>query len=211
LPDDLQGTEGIYMRTPALLAVAFAAYALTGCARFAEQAAVKNATTCAQEVNATPEAQLVFARLWAGNTSDTAAKLSDPKPLTPRERDALVVVHNKIQPCRQIVITSDNNYAAWETPYWQEYFQRSDEIFYKLASGDLPVGIANKLQIESTGKFQVDVSRGHADAVRVEEVQRQQAAQALLQASAQIAASQPRTTTTNCNWFGNTLNCTSTR
>jgi hypothetical protein len=26
---------------------------------------------------------------------------------------------------------------AWETPYWEEYFQRSDAIFYKLASGEI--------------------------------------------------------------------------
>jgi hypothetical protein len=71
------------------------------------------------------------------------------------------------------------------------------------------VGLANKLAIESNGKFQVDVSRGHADAVRIEEAQRQRAAEALLQASSQIAASQPRMTTTNCMWMGNMLNCTS--
>ena len=83
------------------------------------------------------------------------------------------------------------------------------QFFYRLASGELPVGIANKLAIESNGKFQIDASRGHADAVRVEEAQRQRAAEAMMQAGAQIAASQPKMTTTNCTWLGNTLNCTS--
>jgi hypothetical protein len=75
------------------------------------------------------------------------------------------------------------------------------------------VGVANKLVIESNGKFQADVSQGHAEAVRFEEIQRQQAAQAMLQASAVMAAAQPRPTmtTTNCNWLGNQLNCTSLR
>jgi hypothetical protein len=67
------------------------------------------------------------------------------------------------------------------------------------------------MAIESQGKFQADVSRGHADAVQVAEVQRQQAAEAMMRAGAQLAASQPRMTTTNCSWFGNTLNCTSMR
>jgi hypothetical protein len=60
---------------------------------------------------------------------------------------------------RQIILAHDNAYAAWETPYWQDYFQRSDQIFYKLASGEISVGLANKLAIESNGKFQTDVWR----------------------------------------------------
>jgi hypothetical protein len=128
------------------------------------------------------------------------------------EQDALVKVHNKVQACRQTIIAHDNQYAAWETRYWQDLFQRGDEIFYKLASGKITVGLANKLTIESVGKFNADVSRGDADAVRVEEAQRQQAAEAMLQAGSQIIASQQRqVTTTNCSWLGNNLNCTSVR
>jgi hypothetical protein len=113
-----------------------------------------------------------------------------------------------------MVIAHDNRYAAWETPYWQEFFQRADAIFYKLVSGEISVGLANKLTIESIGKFQVDVSKGHANAVRVEEAQRQRAAEAMLQSSAQVLAAQSQQrqmTTTNCSWLGNTLNCTSMR
>jgi hypothetical protein len=153
---------------------------------------------------------MVYARLWAFDDSDTAVKLSDPAPLTAGERDALVQVHNRRVQCRQIIITHDNRFAAWETPYWEETYQRSDAIFYKLASGEIPVGLANKLSIESRGKFQVDVSKGHANAVRLEEVQRQRAAEAMLQASTQFASqSQPHMTTTNCMWVGNSLNCMS--
>jgi hypothetical protein len=154
---------------------------------------------------------MVSARLWRGDGTDTAAKLSDRKPLTPAERDALVRAHNKAVQCRQIVISHDNQYAVWETPIYQEFFERSDQIFYKLASGEISAGLANKLYIESTGKLQVDLSKGHADAVRADEIRQQQAAEALLQASAQMAAAQPRMTTTNCTWFGNTLNCMSTQ
>jgi hypothetical protein len=48
----------------------------------------------------------------------------------------------------------DNQYASWEAPYWQAFFQRADQIFYKLASGEMPVGVANKLNIESNDQLQ---------------------------------------------------------
>lgn len=198
-------------------AVLAAGLSLAGCARIVGQLdaqnAAKNSKTCIEGVWATPEGQLLSGRLWRFNEMDTASKLSDPNPLTKREQDALVVVHNQLQPCKQIILTHDNSFAAWETPYWQEYFQRNDELFYKLASGEISVGLANKLAIESKGKFQTDVSRGHAQAVAVDEAQRQRASEAMLQAGAQMLAaqSQNRVTTTNCSWMGNTLNCTSMR
>jgi hypothetical protein len=85
------------------------------------------------------------------------------------------------------------------TTYWLDYFQRSDAIFNKLASRELPVGLANKLTIESNGKFQADVSRGHANAVPVDEAQQQQSAEALMQSSAQITTSQPQSRLTATN------------
>jgi hypothetical protein len=108
-----------------------------------------------------------------------------------------------------MIISDDSRSAAWERPYWLDYFQRSDAIFNKLASRELPVGLANKLTIESNGKFQADVSRGHANAVPVDEAQQQQSAEALMQSSAQITTSQPhsRLTATNCRWVANTLSC----
>ncbi len=197
-------------------AIVVAVHSLSGCAqivgRMAAVDAVDKAKACVAAYKATPEYQMIAKRIWQFDDTDTAAKLSDPNPLTPAERDALVQVHNQSARCRQIIISHDNQFAAWETPYWQDYFQRTDEIFYKLASGELPVGAANKLSIESRGTFQAAVSRGNANAVQVAEAQRQQAAEAMIRAGAQIAAnSQPRMTTTNCTWLGNTLSCTSMR
>jgi hypothetical protein len=102
-------------------------------------------------------------------------------------------------------------------------YQRTNQIFYKLASGELPVGLANKLYIESNGQFQADLAHGHTDAVRADEAERQRLAEAMIQANAlratqpqapqvQMPSTQaPRMTTTNCTWLGNTLNCTSMR
>ena len=203
------------MRTFLTAAALALGLALTNCAQvvgqMAAHEAVNKTKACIEEARATPEGQLLSARLWRFDDTDTASKLSDPNPLTKKERDALVLLHNKLQPCRQIVLTHDNTFAAWETPYWQDYFQRSDEIFYKLASGELSVGLANRLAIESNGQFQAALSRGHAQAVAVEEERRQRASEAMLQAGAQILAAQSQShmTTTNCSWMGNMLNCTS--
>ena len=44
-------------------------------------------------------------------------------------------------------------------------YSASDEIFYKLTSGALPVGLANKLSIEIDRKLQVDLSSAYYDNV----------------------------------------------
>jgi hypothetical protein len=147
-------------------------------------------------------------RLWQDDGTDTAEKLSDPKPLTPAERDALVLVHNKQVQCRQIIIAHDNIFAAWEAQHWQAFFQRQDQLFYKLASGELPVGVANKLSIDSWDQLRVEGSKGQADEVHFQQTQATQRAAAMAQANAALAANQPRMTTTNCTWIGNTINCT---
>ena len=148
---------------------------LSSCGQMAAQQASTSTTACLNEVKSSPEGQAVYARLWVGDDTDNASKLSDPNPLTKTERDALVRVNNKLQRCRQIIIEHDNRFAAWETPYWQEFFQRTDAIHLKLAAGEIAVGVANKLIIESALKFRTDVSKGHAQAVSIEERRRQRA------------------------------------
>jgi hypothetical protein len=212
--------EGVYlMRAHISLPVVFAAFVVTGCAQVADRFSSTDPTAvyakCVADIRATPESQVVSARLWVGDGSDGPTKLSDAKPLSPPEREALTQVHDRSLQCRQIV-AHDQRYAAWESPPWKEYFQRGDAIFYKLSSGDITVGMANRLAIESRGKFQTEVLKDRSDAIRPEEVQQQRAAEAMLQSSAQMAALQPRqarqrVTTTNCAWFGNALNCTTAR
>src|SRR5215469_1364210 len=181
-----------------------------GCTLTATQQTAKTGSSCLQDVKSSQEGQIVYAKLWASDATDTADKLNDPNPLTPTERDALAQVHNDIISCRQTIISDNSRSEAWKLPYWLDYFHRSDAIFNKLASGELPIGLANKLTIESEGKFQADVSRRHPDAVPGDEVQQQQAAEALVQASAQITAPEPqsRLTALNCRWVANALSCT---
>ena len=195
------------------------ALVFTGCAQVTNQISSTDAAAvyakCVVDVRATPESQLVSARLWIGDGTDGVTKLNDAKPLSPPEREALVQVHDRSAQCRQIV-SQDKRYAAWQSPPWQEYFQRGDAIFYKLSTGEIPVGLANKLAIESRGKFQAEVLKERADAVRPQEVQQQREAEAMLRTNTQMAASQPRqgrqrVTTANCAWFGNSVNCNGVR
>jgi hypothetical protein len=198
------------MRARLLVTLCLVAGGLAGCALSATLQTAKPAGSCLQDVKSSQEGQIVYAKLWASDATDTADKLNDPNPLTPTERDALTQVHNDIVSCRQMIISDNSRSEAWKLPYWLDYFKRSDAIFNKLASGELPIGLANKLTIESNGKFQADLSRRHPDAVPVDEAQQQQAAEALLQASAQITAPEPksRLSAIDCRWVANTLSCT---
>ena len=193
--------KGGFAMRPTLLVLC--ALALGGCTiltKIGTQQDVKKAEECFADAKATPEAGPLYKRLWKFDGTDTADKLTDPKPLTPDERNALIQYKNRLEPCRKNVVS--------DAQYWQELFQRQDQIVDRLARGEMPVGLANKLSIESNGQFQLAVSKDNADAVGAEEAQRQRAAEAMLQASAQLAAAQPRMSTTNCTWLGNNLNCT---
>jgi hypothetical protein len=192
---------------------------LTGCAQTIQQSAQQKAlddtkaalTKCFADIRATPEGQLLSKRLWQADSTDTAAKLSDPKPLTQAEKDALVSNHTKSIECRRLADDWANHYALYQLPAMTELYARSDAIFTKLVNGG-PVSEANKASIASSDQFQADLAHAGANAAAVQEqnnaMVRAQAAQGL--AAAMIGA-QPRMTTTNCVATGNTLNCNGMR
>jgi hypothetical protein len=196
------------MRVRLFVTFCLVAGGLVGCTITATQQSANSGPSCLQDVKSSQEGQIVYAKLWASDETDTVAKLKDPNPLTPTERDALVQVHNNITSCSWMFISGERRSEVWELPYWLDYFKRSDAIFNKLAIGELPIGLANKLTIESNGKFQADVSRSHPDAIPVDEARQQQAAEALLQASAQVPDPDSRLSATNCRWIANALSCT---
>jgi hypothetical protein len=194
----MAGAEGLAMKATLLLLCALALGDCTILTKITTQQDAKKAKECFADAKATPEGQLVHKRIWSFDGTDTADKLTDPNPLTPDERNTLIQYKNRLEPCRQNVVS--------DAPYWHELFLRQDQIVDKLASGEMPVGLANKLSIESNGQFQLAAaSKDHADAVGAEEAQQQRAAEAMLQAS----ASQSRVKKANCSWAGNNLNCTS--
>jgi hypothetical protein len=188
--------EGIVMKATLLVLCAFTLSGCTVLTKITTQQDAKKAKECFADAKATPEAELLYKRLWSFDGTDTADKLADPKPLTPDERNALIQYKARIEPCRKNVVS--------DAPYWQELFLRQDQVVDRLARGEMPVGLANKLSIESNGQFLLASSKDHPDAVSAEEEQRQHAAEAMLQAS----ASQSRVKKPNCSWAGNNLNCT---
>jgi hypothetical protein len=110
--------QGVYlMRAHISFASCVHRVFLSGCAPVTDQISSIDAAAvyakCVADVRATPESQLVSARLWLGDGTDGVAKLSDAKPLTPPEREALAQVHDRSAQCRQIV-SQDKRYAAWQ-------------------------------------------------------------------------------------------------
>jgi hypothetical protein len=84
-----------------LVTLCLVAGGLAGCALSATLQSAKSGGSCLQDVRSSQEGQMVYAKLWASDATDTSEKLSDPNPLTPTERDALTQVHNNIISCRQ--------------------------------------------------------------------------------------------------------------
>jgi hypothetical protein len=212
------------MRVFGRFSSAFLLFALSGCAQLLPEdggALVRSQfAKCGAENKASPEGRILGGRLVMGDNSDSPAKLLDPYPLTPAERAALVQVHNKAVQCRQIIIAHAAQSASWQVPYLQEYASRSEQVFGKLESGELPVGMANTLSLESDRKLRDDLADAralknalqntdHPEGVRTQEAQRQRTTEELLAQSSQIAAAQtaPRMPSTYCSWQGNNLNC----
>jgi len=66
------------MRISLFWVAVFAAQTLMGCALAVQQAAKDSATNFAKyrdDIRASPEGQMIGARLWLGDSTDTAAKL----------------------------------------------------------------------------------------------------------------------------------------
>jgi hypothetical protein len=123
-----------------------------------------------------------------------------------------VAVHKDLERCRQIIVIHAN---PQELPLFEDFFQRNDAVFYKLASGEIAVGVANHLFIESEAKRRADGARLlSAESQQAAQAQQQAAqaqaaaSQALLHAGAQLLTARPQVTTTNCTWLGNMINCT---
>jgi hypothetical protein len=202
------------MRAFLFLLAALALHGLTGCAQIlmAQDSTTTDARgkfkKCTAENGVTAEGQALSTRLWMEDGSDDVEKLLDSNPLTPAERTALIQFHNKALLCRQIITTNVDHSAS--SSFFQDHARRSDAIYSKLANGQIPVGLANRLSIESDRKLLVDLANGHVDGLRPEEAARQRAMDEMIEASNRLTAAQPQSTTAmpSCTWLGNSLYCT---
>jgi hypothetical protein len=206
------------MRACCYLLAALAVHALTGCAQIVPQADAATDTRakfkkCMADNNATAEGKTLAPRLWMEDSSDAAEKLLDPNPLTPAEREAIVPFHTRAVQCRQIIITHASQRAAAGASFFQDYAKRSDAIFYKLANGQIPVGLANRLSIESDRKLLADLANGRANNISPEEAARQRSLEEMIEEGNRLAVSQAQTgaPAPTCTWLGTSLYCTNAR
>jgi len=213
---------------------ALAALAMPSCSSLTQDDAMKKATTCARDAATSEEAAVIYQRLWRGDGRDTIDKLRDTTTLLPEQKSALVQFHNDLQQCRQMMAAATSQSNTRQTVYREEFFTRGDAIYYKLVNDQIPVGLANKLTIQSNAKLQSEIMRDDPRALRPEEIQQQRNAESMLAAAEQMAMAQPpppppakrkgkqkpptpeeleqqRLATTTCTWLGNTLDCTTPR
>ena len=207
-----------------------AALALTACSEIKQDEALKQGNRCARELADAPETAKVYQRLWLGDGNDPISKLRDPDPLTPDEKATLTQFQNKLVRCRQIVTSSGGESATWEAVLKDQYNERSDAIYYRLINNDLPVGLANRLTIESSGKLQADMLRDHPGSVPRRDIALQQAAEDMARQAGPFVVAQPPPppppkgklrqakqapppppAAPSCKWVGNSLDCTTVR
>lgn len=216
------------MRGAGFVIGAIAVFALPACSDIKQQEALKQGSHCAQDLAEAPETAKVYQRLWAGDGNDPIYKLRDTEPLTPDEKANLTQFQNKLQRCRQIVTSGSGESPTWEAVLKDQYNQRSDAIYYRLINNDLPVGLANRLTIESAGKLQADMLRDHPNSIPRQQIAHQQAAEDMLKEAGPFVAAQPPApppkgkqrqakqtppppAAPTCNWVGNSLDCTTVR
>jgi hypothetical protein len=182
---------------------------------------LKDANACANDVASSAQAVTIYRRVWLGDGTDTPDKLRDQAPLTTDERTALAQYHAQILQCRQGIPADPSGTQTPEMRDRDAVFQRSLTVYSKLETGELNVGAANKLLIESNGKFQADVLRDHLRPPPPAAIEAQKNAEKMVQAADQAQAplarpSKPRQAEQKpampaCTWAGDALNCTPAR
>ena len=158
--------------------------ALGGCQSLAgsqTQEAREDFAACKNLTFETADGTLLKRRLWVGDDTDSASKLTDPLPLTQAERDALARYTASVLPCRRIVAEHDGTDAVGAMPASQTFWARTDEIRTKLEAGEIAVGVANRLQMQAWEDF--SIARAQAKSAVADQIDalRQAAATALSQ------------------------------
>ena len=158
--------------------------ALAGCQSVADsrtQEAREDFAACKNLTFETADGTLLKRRLWVGDGTDSASKLTDPLPLTQAERDALARYTASVLPCRQIVAEHHGTDAVGAMPASQTFWARTDEIRTKLEAGEIAVGAANRLQMRAWEDFRIAQAQAKSAVADEIDARRQAAATAVLQ------------------------------
>ena len=176
-------SEGARGMLKQLIIIGVLGLALAGCQSVAQsqtQEAREDFAACKNLTFETADGTLLKRRLWVGDGSDSALKLTDPLPLTQAERDALGRYTASVLPCRQIVAEHDGTDAAGAMPPSQTFWARTDEIRTKLQAGEIPVGAANRLQMQAWEDFRIAQTQAKSTVANENDPRRQAAATAPL-------------------------------
>ena len=158
--------------------------ALAGCQSVADsrtQEAREDFAACKNLTFETADGTLLKRRLWVGDGTDSASKLTDPLPLTQTERAALARYTASVLPCRQIVAEHDGTDSVGAMPAAQTFWARTDEIRTKLEAGEIAVGAANRLQMQAWEDFRIAQAQAKSTVADEIDARRQAAATTLLQ------------------------------
>ncbi len=222
------------MRRYVMLAVL--AGVLSGCATAAQRQAQQmgqsmatardQATACFGQINSDPAYTDLLERHSALKDVHlaTLAQQTDPSYVTQREVDLLSERRERGMPCRQVLIDG-YKVAPTVDVLWTELYARHDAALIQLIKRQITWGeyITSSRAIfeDETAKMQAAGRRIDAELNaehRQETAQRAAAAQAfsnamyqqqLLNQNQQAINAANRPVTTNCNRFGNSVNCTS--
>jgi len=193
--------------------------ALSGCAGMAMQNANAEIKTCMVNVYNKPDYASITPHLPSplNNFQPTMAQLSDDTKPTKQESRLLIEYHDDLMPCRQAYVEKIQNIAPTVVQVLSEEWVDSDRITIKLSKREITWGEAAQQRQEIVLAARKHLNEA-AQTQMLLNAQQETANAATTQAQAamfqamkpppiQIPAYQP--TTTNCNAYGNTLNCRS--
>ena len=210
------------------LPLALSAFILTGCATAAQrqyqgmvinaQSAGTNIQACVQPVYESPDAAPIRPHIPMNVKDATLQQLSDKSFANDAEINAILVTHPKLNDCRQQFLTQLSQTTPSISAIWASFFAENEQHLIKLIQkqtswGEYLSGAklrAADVQLRLTQESQ-RITAGLERSHEAELARRQAAASAFAQymQTQEIINNMNRPVVTNCNAFGNTVNCVS--
>jgi hypothetical protein len=172
---------------------------------------------CGKAINDDPSYDLLRTKMRIGTENASLQMLADKSKATPQEIASLYKLYDAYLGCRKILLEATAKTTPVRQMAYVEMFTAVDKIWADHVSGKTTWGEFNQTRdvAKAAGaqKLQEAEARIHGGLEHdheAEMAQRQRAVNAMAEWSAQQqaiqAANQPRTT--NCNFIGNSANCT---
>jgi len=201
---------------------------LSGCATHAQREfqAIRSANqansvqfkTCLATIRNSPDYAILLAHVPENSLEATLEQLSDATYATPEQVQAIYAAHPKTQACRKAFLTNLAQAEPSLVPIFTAAYAKADDNLLALVQRKLNWGqfihASRANTLEAQGAIHAEDQRmvaGLRQENQAELEQRQRAAQALANwaQTQQMINAINRPVVTNCNSFGNTVNCVS--